>query len=182
VAFLSAEQIQAIGFKSVGKNVLISDKAVFYSPQNISIGENSRIDDFCILSAGKEITIGKYVHIACFATIIGKGRVLMKDYSGLSGRVSIYSSSDSYDGEWMTNPCLPKNVTDTKHKNVVIGKHVVVGSSSVVFPGVVLADGCAIGAMSLVIKSVLKPEVWAGVPIRKIADRSARVFELERFI
>lgn len=182
MAFLSREHIDKIGFEHVGKDVLISDKAVFYNPQNISIGDNSRIDDFCILSAGGKISIGKYVHIACYSFIIGKGDVVMRDYSGLSGRVCVYSSSDSYNGEWMTNPCLPATVTNTKHDSVVIGRHVVIGAGSIVLPGVNLADGCAVGAMSLVKHSILKPEVWAGNPIRKIADRQAKVFELERLI
>lgn len=52
MGFYSREQLEKIGFKSLGKNVLISDKSSIYSPENISIGNNVRIDDFCILSAG----------------------------------------------------------------------------------------------------------------------------------
>ena len=46
---LSRLQLEDIGFKSVGKNVLISDKASIYGAGNISIGNNVRIDDFVVL-------------------------------------------------------------------------------------------------------------------------------------
>ena len=52
MGFYSREQLEKIGFKSLGENVLISDKTSIYSPENISIGNNVRIDDFSVLSAG----------------------------------------------------------------------------------------------------------------------------------
>ena len=183
MSFLSQKELDNMGFRFLGKNVLISDKCSLYNTKNISIGDNTRIDDFCILSAGDEgIEIGKYVHIACYSSLIGKGKIVMKDYSGISSRVSVYSSSDNYDGEYMTNPCLPDNVTNTTHKDVIIGKHVVIGSNSVVLPGVILADGCSIGAMSLVNKSVNGQDVMVGIPIKKIKGRKTNIFDLENKI
>jgi galactoside O-acetyltransferase len=181
MSFISQENLEKIGFKSLGKNVMISDKCSIYNPQNISIGDYSRIDDFCILSAGDEgIDIGRYVHIACYSSLIGKANITMNDFSGISSRVSVYSSSDNYDGEWMTNPCLPNTVTNTIHKNVIIGKHVVIGSNSVVLPGVTLYDGCSVGSMSLINKSIDGPFVFAGIPAKKIKDRKPNIFNLEK--
>lgn len=183
MSFLNRKELEDMGFKSLGKNVLVSDKCSLYNTKNISIGDNSRIDDFCILSAGDGgIEIGKYVHIACYSSLIGKGNITMKDYSGLSSRVSVYSSSDNYDGEYMTNPCLPDIVTNTIHKNVIIGKHVVIGSGSVILPGIILPDGCSVGAMSLVNKSIDGPYVVAGVPAKKIKERKSKIFDLEKKI
>jgi galactoside O-acetyltransferase len=181
MSFYSKIELSEIGFKFLGNNVLISKKASIYNAKNISIDNNTRIDDFCVLSAGEGgIEIGKYVHIACFSSLIGKSKITMKDYSGLSSRVSVYSSSDNYDGEFMTNPCLPDTVTNTIHKDVVIGKHVVIGSNSVVLPGVILSDGCSVGAMSLVNKSIDGPYVMAGIPIKKIKERKSNIFILEK--
>jgi galactoside O-acetyltransferase len=183
MSFLNQEQLNNMGFKYLGKNVLISDKCSIYNPKNISIDDNTRIDDFSIISAGDGgIVLGKYVHIACYSSLIGRAKITMKDFSGVSSRVSVYSSSDNYDGEWMTNPCLPNNVTNTIHKDVIIGKHVVVGSNSVVLPGVTLFDGCSIGAMSLVNKSVDGQYVMVGIPIKKIKDRKSNIFNLENKI
>lgn len=183
MSFLSNDQLEKIGFKNLGKNVLISDKCSIYNPKNISIDDNTRIDDFCILSAGDGgIEIGKYVHIACYSSLIGKGRITMKDFSGLSSRVAVYSSSDKYDGEYMTNPCLPDYVINTIHKDVIIGKHVVIGSNSVILPGIELADGSAVGAMSLVNKSEYEPYVLAGIPVKRIKKRLSNIFDLEKMI
>jgi acetyltransferase-like isoleucine patch superfamily enzyme len=181
MSFFSREELNKMGFKFLGNNVLISDKSSIHNAKNISIDDNSRIDDFCILSAGEGgIEIGKYVHIACFSSLIGKGKITMKDYSGVSSRVSVYSSSDNYDGEYMTNPCLPPEVTNTIHQEVNIGKHVVIGTGSVILPGVFLCDGCAVGAMSLVNKSFNIPEIIFGIPAKSIRHRKSNIFHLEK--
>ncbi len=44
--FYDSSELSKLGLKSVGKNVLISDKCSIYNPSNISIGDNVRIDDF----------------------------------------------------------------------------------------------------------------------------------------
>jgi dTDP-4-amino-4,6-dideoxy-D-glucose acyltransferase len=41
-----------MGFRHVGENCLLSDKASYYNCKNISIGSNTRIDDFSVLSTG----------------------------------------------------------------------------------------------------------------------------------
>jgi acetyltransferase-like isoleucine patch superfamily enzyme len=71
---------------------------------------------------------------------------------------------------------------NTIHKDVVIGKHVVIGSSSVILPGVELADGSAVGAMSLVTRSEEEPYVLAGIPAKRIKKRLDNIFELEKLI
>ena len=40
------EELQKLGFKFIGKNVLISQKSSIYGMDKISIGDNTRIDDF----------------------------------------------------------------------------------------------------------------------------------------
>ena len=73
MAILSEQQLKEVGFKSIGKNVRISDKASIYGAQGIAIGDNVRIDDFVVLSAGAGgIDIGNYIHIAVFSTLIGQ--------------------------------------------------------------------------------------------------------------
>lgn len=182
MAFLTQQQLEGMGFANLGKNVLISEKASIYNAKEISIGDHSRIDDFAILSAGPGgIVIGNYVHIACHATLIGKATIVMNDYSGVSSRVAVYSSSDNYDGSWMTNPCLPDHVLNTKHKPVIIGKHVVIGSGSTILPGVTL-ENCSVGAMSLVNKSCDSFVVLAGIPAHPVKDRVKNFLELEKLL
>ena len=49
---------------------------------------------------------------------------------------------------------------------IIIGKHVVIGSNSVILPGVTLNDGSSVGAMSLVNKSIDGPYIFAGIPAK----------------
>ena len=107
-------------------------------------GNDVRIDDFAVLSAGEGgIELGSYVHVAVFSLLIGKGRITVEDFSGLSSRVSIYSSSDDYTGKWMTNPTVPDEFTGAKHADVRLGRHVIIGANSVILPGTVLEEGAA---------------------------------------
>src|SRR5438874_7552631 len=103
MAFLSQLQLEAIGFLSLGKNVQLSEKAAIYGADRISIGDNSRIDDFCVLSAGEGgINIGRHVHVACLCSCIGAAQIELHDFSGISSRTAIYSSSDDFSGEFLT--------------------------------------------------------------------------------
>ena len=179
MAFYSPEDLLTLGLARFGSNVLISRKASLYNPGNIAIGDNVRIDDFCVLSAGEGgIEIGDYVHIATFCSLIGAGRISMADFSGLSSRVSIYSSNDDYSGEHMTNPTVPERFTGVAHADVSIGRHVIVGCGSVVLPGVRLAEGVAVAALSLVSKSCDAFGIYAGN--RRIRERRRDLLDLEK--
>jgi len=181
MGFLSAKAINEMGFAQVGENVFLSDKASYYNCANIVIGNNVRIDDFCVLSAGAGgIEIGNYIHIAVYCLLIGTGRITLHDFSGLSSRVSIYSSSDDYSGTWMTNPMVPEKYKNVNHADVSIGRHVIGGAGSVVLPGVTLEEGVAVGALSLVTKNCEEFGVYSGVPAKKIKNRKRNILELER--
>ena len=184
MAQMSREAIEHMGFAAVGENVMISDRASFYNCPRISIGNHVRIDDFCVLAAGVGgITIGNYVHIAVGSTLIGAGKITMSDFSGLSSRVSIYSSSDDYSGVAMTNPTVPQEFTNVMHADVFFGKHVIVGSGSVILPGVTLEEGVAVGALSLVSRDCKAFGIYFGNPARRIKERKRDLLELEqRFI
>lgn len=180
-SFMNSEEIAALNFKFVGENVKISRKACFYGTRGISIGDNSRIDDFVLLSAGPGgISIGRHVHIACFVSMIGGGTITLEDYSAISGKCSVYSSSDPYDGSCMTNPCVPEPFRTTYNLPVTLGKHVVIGAGSTILPGVTLETGCAVGAMTLVNKSFPPNKMILGIPAREIRDRSLYIYDLEK--
>lgn len=181
MAFLSRDKIKEMGFHHVGENCLLSDKASFYNCKNITIGDNTRIDDFAVLSAGKGgIKIGSYIHIAIYSSIIGEGKVTLKDFSNISSRVAIYSSNDDYSGEFMTNPMIPNCFKKVAHGAVNVGKHVIIGSGSVILPNVSLEDGVAIGALSLVTKSCSEFGIYSGIPARRIKERKKDLLELEK--
>ena len=181
MAFLTQEQLEKAGFKHLGREVKISDRASFYNTSNITIGDYSRIDDFCILSAGSGgISIGAHVHVACYSSLIGKGKIILEDFSNISSRVAIYSSTDDFSGEFMTNPTVPEEFTNVFSGDVTIRKHVIIGAGSVILPNVVLGEGVAIGSLSLVTKSCEDFFIYGGVPAKKLKARSRRLLTLEQ--
>jgi acetyltransferase-like isoleucine patch superfamily enzyme len=178
--FLSKDQLKQIGFKSIGENVLISDKSSIYNAKNIEIGSNVRIDDFCILSAGDGgIKIGNNIHIACYVSMIGAGEIILDDFSQISSRVVILSSSDDFSGEYLVGPCIPSEFTNVKSYKVHLMKHVVIGTGSTILPNVTLKEGAAVGAMSLVKNDVEQFEIVVGIPAKKVKDRSRKILETE---
>lgn len=180
MSFMTDEEIKELGFNYVGKNVKLSRLASFYNCNRISIGSNSRIDDFCVLSAGEGgIDIGCHVHIAVHSLLIGKGKIKLDDFSGVSSRTSIYSSSDDYSGRHMTNPTVPDKFTNVFHADVELGKHVIVGAGTVILPGVYIGEGAAIGALSFVSKNCESFYVYSGNPLKKIKERHHDLIELE---
>jgi len=178
---LSQEQINEMGFAHIGKNPKLSDKASYYNCKNIFIGDNVRIDDFCVLSAGTGgIRIGNHIHIAVYSSLIGAGKISLHDFSNISSRVSIYSSNDDYSGTSMTNPTVPSEFTNVTHADVSIGRHVIIGAGSVVLPGVILEEGVAIGALSLVSKSCKAFDICSGVPAKRIKSRKKDLLAIEQ--
>ncbi len=181
MALLNGDAIKAMGFASVGENVRISDRASFYNTANITLGSNVRIDDFCVLSAGVGgIQIGRHVHIAVYSSLIGAGKITLSDFCNISSRVSVYSSNDDYSGSTMTNPTVPSEYTGVTHADVFLGKHVIVGSGSVILPGVTLEEGVAVGALSLITRNCGAFGIYAGNPAKRIKERKRDLLEVER--
>lgn len=173
------EDLLKLGFRSVGENVAISDKASFYSPELISIGNHVRVDDFCILSGN--IVIGGYVHVAAYSALFGgKKGIIVSDFANISSRVNIYALSDDYSGESMTNPMIPDHYKRVTHEKVWIGRHVIIGAGSIILPGAILNDGAAFGALSLVKGNIPGWTMNVGIPCRTIRERKKDLLRQER--
>ncbi len=178
---LSYSELKKIGFAEVGNNVLVSEQARFYGAHRIVLGDHVRIDDFCVLSAGAGgIRIGNHVHVAVFSSLIGQGEIVLADFANLSSRVSIYSSNDDYSGAYLTNPTVPADFTNVQHAPVQVGRHAIIGSGSVILPGVTISDGAAIGALSLVKHDCGEFGIYAGYPAKRIKERSRALLDLEK--
>lgn len=179
MSFLTEEELKKLGFNYIGKNVKISNRASIYNPKLISIGDNSRIDDFCVLSG--KINIGKNVHIAVMCNLAGgeKG-IFMEDFSGLAYNCQVFTQSDDYTGRTLTNPTIPDEFKKELKKEIIIEKHVIVGTSSIIFPGVKLREGSSVGAMTMVTKSTEPWKMYFGIPAKIIKDRKKDLLELEK--
>jgi len=178
MAYLSEEVLRSMGFFHLGAQVKISDKASIHNCELIAIGDNTRIDDFVVLSG--RVEIGRNVHIAVFCNVAGGSEgVFLSDFSGLAYSCQIFSQSDDYSGRSMTNPTVPSRFKRETKRAVRIGRHCIVGACSVVFPGVNLAEGCAVGAMSMVTKSTKPWGIYFGAPAKRINERKQDLLDFE---
>lgn len=177
-SFLSKTELKNVGFKHIGKNVDISRNSTFYQPEMISIADNVRIDDFCILSGS--ITIGCHVHISAYAALFGKAGIIIEDFVSISSRVNVYSVNDDYSGKFLTNPTVPEELTNVKAETVMLKKHVIIGAGSIILPGVILNEGAAVGALSLVNRSLDPWKIYAGIPCKAIKNRQMDLLALEK--
>jgi dTDP-4-amino-4,6-dideoxy-D-glucose acyltransferase len=180
MSWLMRDELIEMEFGSLGRNVLLSSKGSFYNTKNIYLGDNVRIDDFCIVSAGDGgIRIGRNVHISAFASIVGQAPIDFEDFSGISNKVAVFSSTDDF-VKGMTNPTIPDRFRRLKHIPVRLGRHAVVGSNSVLLPGSDLGEGTSVGALS-VVRGKLEPwSVYMGNPIKRIMARSRGIIDLEK--
>ena len=178
MAYLDEEELTAFGFKSLGRNVRISTKASIYNPEAISIGDNSRIDDFCVVSG--QVTLGRNVQVSIFCNIAGgKPGVTLEDFATLAAGCHVFAQSDDYSGRTMTNPTIPRRYKKEIMEPVSIGRHVILGTQSVVFPGVSVAEGCATGAHTVVNHSTEPWGIYVGSPARRIKPRDKGLLALE---
>jgi dTDP-4-amino-4,6-dideoxy-D-glucose acyltransferase len=179
---LSEIDLKDKGFKFLGKNIQISDRASLYGIENISIGNNVRIDDFAIIIATGDVKIGNYVSIHNFCFLGGKYEIELNDFVTLAPGVKIFSASDDYFGNNMTGIMVPKKFTGGDKGKVILEKHVIVGSGSVILPKLTVGIGSSIGSLSLV-KNDLDPwYVYAGIPVKKIKCRSKKLLDYENNI
>lgn len=178
-SFYLEDELNQIGLKQCGRNVLISRKASIYGAENITVGNNVRIDDFCILTGN--IFIGDFVHIAAYTALYGGDKgIFIDDYAGLSSRISVYSQSDDFSGETMTNPMIPDEYKNVISEKVIISKHTIIGSGCVILPGVTLKEGSAFAALSLINRDANQWSVNAGIPFKEIKKRSNNLLALEK--
>ena len=176
--FYTKQELLDIGFAKVGDNVLISNRCSIYQADQMEIGNNVRIDDFCILIG--RIVLGNNIHIGAFCHLSGGSGIIMEDFSGLSQRCSLYTQSDDYSGESLTNPTIPNQYKNIKSGRIKIGKHSIIGASCVILPDVVIGEGVSVGAMSLINRSIDAWTINAGVPCKVIRSRNKKVLELEK--
>lgn len=179
--YYNADELKDFGFKSVGTNVSIAKNCTIIGLENIELGSNIRIDGGVVIAANSGfLSLGNHIHIGGNCFLACAGGISLADYSGLSQSVHIYSATDDYSGKALTNPTLPKKYLNVKIAPVILEKHVVVGSSSIVLPGCVIGEGASVGAQSLVMKSLESWGVYFGSPVKRIKARSKRLLDLEQ--
>jgi acetyltransferase-like isoleucine patch superfamily enzyme len=179
MAWLTNQELQRLSFRHLGQSVRISNRAAIHDASEMEIGDNSRIDDFCVVSG--KVRIGRNVHLAVFCNVAGGTEgVEFADFSGAAYGCQIFSQSDDYSGQTLTNPTVPLEFKSETRSRVAIGRHCILGAGSIVLPGVNMADGCALGAMSLLRESTEPWSIYAGIPAKRIRERKRDLLILEQ--
>lgn len=129
----------------MGKNVNIEKNAVF--SHRIKIGDNSGLGIACRVPQG--VTIGNDVM--------------------MGPQCKIYTRNHAFDRTDI--PMREQHYQEIKP--VTIGNDVWIGTNVIILPGVNIADGCIIGAGSVVTKDTLPYSVNAGNPCKFIKSRCA---------
>jgi len=170
--FLIESELRDLGFKKLGENVQIHEYVNIHGIENISIGDNVRVDAFSVIIASGEVELGSYVHIGNFCYFGARYGIVLEDFCALSHGVKIYSNNFDYLGNKLSTPMVSKEyLVPSPHGKVTLKKHVIVGSGSVILPNLTVGEGCAIGALSLVNKSLDGWGVYGGIPVRRMKER-----------
>ena len=169
--YLAREALSSMPFKSMGHDVMIHERVTLVGIENISIGSHVRIDPEVILLATGPLTIGCYTHIAAGVFIAAKAGFEMKNFANIAHGARIYTINDDYSGEHLMGPTIPVELLNLRHGAVVMEEHTITGAGAIVLPGVTLAEGSVLGALSLIGTSTEPWMMYGGVPAKPIKER-----------
>lgn len=174
IGYYDNNDLKSLGFKSLGTNVKIAKNCLIFGIQNISIGNNVIIDSFCslIVPGDGYLNIGSYVHIASYCHLLASDGIELNDFCGLSQGVKIYSKTDDYSGNSLTNPTIPDSYKTMKKGRVSLGEHAIIGAGCTILPNVLIGEGASVGALSLIGSNLNSWTLYAGNPLRKLTKRS----------
>lgn len=168
-------------FKKIGKNVSIGKNVYFRYPELVEIGDNVVIDEFCYFTT--KMTIGNHVHISTSCSCIGgrTSELIMKDFSGVSAGTRMICGTDDYVNA-LTNPTIPIQYRgEVKIGNIILEKHVILGTNTVVHPGVTIHEGAATGSMTLVTRDLERWSIYTGTPAKFFKKRNeVQILKLEQ--
>lgn len=159
--------------KRVGNDVRISELAVISRPELVEVGDHIAIDMWVYLST--QAKLGSYIHIAPSVSIIGGAGALivMEDFTNIGSGGKVVCATDDF-MQGLISPVVPIEHRTVISKPVIFKRYATLGVNCTVLPGVTLAEGCIVGANSLVTKDTEPWTVYAGSPAKpiKIRDKS----------
>lgn len=155
--------------------------------KNIKIGKNftagfgCRIEAFPLsednetcISIGKDVQINDYVHIGAVGSITIGDNVLMASKIYISDH-----NHGSYDELISDHPMSIPLDRKAICRPVVIGDNVWLGESVCVLPGVTIGEGCVVGALSVVTKSIPPYSIAVGSPAKVVKEYD---FQINKWI
>ncbi len=127
----------------------------------IQIDRTAHILSGLWLDGRRNLTIGRNSVVNQNCRLDNRGGIVIGDEVSISPEVHIITADhDVY-----------STTLQGREKPVKVGDFVFIGSRATILPGVTLGNGCAVGACSVVTKSVPPYTVVAGNPAREIGRR-----------
>lgn len=80
----------------------------------------------------------------------------------------------------MTNPTIPDDYKNLMRASVYVGKHVIIGSTRIIMPGVKIAEGSSFGCFSFINYDLQLWSINIGTPSRKVKDRGKDLLKFEQ--
>lgn len=182
IDYFSNRELREMGFRHLGRRVLICRTCKIYHTDQISIGDDVEIDDFTIMNG--HIELGDHVHISSNCELYsGASFIRIGDFVGISSHCSFYALTDDYVGPYMQNPTVPPRFRNLQEEPVILDRHVLMATHCAVLPGVHIGEGCSFGAFSMVSRSTPPWGVYVGCPARRIKERAGEgILEKERLL
>lgn len=154
----------------IGRGTVIRKMYVTW-PHKVSIGEKCNLENGIIFkfdgiyTEGPSIVLGNSIYIGNDCEFnIGKG-ISIGSYSMVAAGCRFIDHDHGTVIGQLMGPQLGIK------KEIQIGSDVWLGSNVVVLKGVTIGDGAIVAAGAVVTKSVLRNEIWGGVPAKKIGER-----------
>lgn len=126
------------------KDSYFENNVYFGKGDLVSIGSNCQVNENVFIQAAK---IGNDVMIAPNVAILSK----------------------SHHHEDVSTPMILQG--ETEHQQVIIENNVWIGRNAIIMPGVVVREGCIVGAGAVVTKSTEPNTIVGGVPAKLIKRR-----------
>ena len=160
--------------KYLGKNCIIGKAVRIRKPEQVTIGDESIIDDFTYVSCAMDL--GHNSHIASNVSISGGAmgrKFTMGNYSTISNGCSVHCASSDYRKSSLELPSVPIDEQfGGEAFDINIGDYVTIGGHSCILPNVVIPEGAAFGAYTLIKPKKLLPyHLYVGIDCRDLGER-----------
>lgn len=168
--------------KKMGRNVFLDLGVTIWQPENVEIGDGAHIDTYVTILGGAEghgsVRIGKYVHVASYCVLSGRGGVSLGDYCAVAAGSKLYSGSnyhthpDRPDGPLLSmSAASPLSMQYVQENPVAIGEYSFISLNTVVLPGVTVGKAAVIGAGSVVTGDIPPFTIAVGAPAKVVKQR-----------
>lgn len=150
-----------------GQNVFIGKYCTIVYPELLFLGDNVRIDPHCHITTRLEMAGDNFVGAHCIFSGGAVHKITFGKGSFMGYNSELYCASEDYSGEFgMIGDCWFENKID--HGDIEFKDYGGIASGVMVWPGVTIPEGCAIGARSMVRrKDYLVPwSVYWGNPLQ----------------